>query len=127
MLNSQLISKAQFGPGFQPPVQNNRLIEGSDVTPLANLETIISYSIGLLTVGAGLFFIVNFLIAAISMVTASGDSGKLNKAKDQMFHGVLGLIIVVAAYAIIGLLGSVIGLDILNPADQLRRLMESTI
>jgi hypothetical protein len=119
----QLIFRAQFGPGFEPPVPNNVYTDKANESPLANLEIMISNTLGLLTVGAGIFFIFYFLLAAIGMIAAGGDSGKLNKAKDQMLHGALGLIIVVAAYAIIGLLGSVIGLDILNPKGQLCKLV----
>lgn len=114
--------KSQFGPGFTPPTET-AFTRGADETPLTNLEIIISHGIGILTVVAAVFFIFYFLLAAFGMITAGGDSGKLNTARDKMVHATLGLVIVVAAYAAVGLIGSVVGLDILNPAEILGGLV----
>lgn len=126
MLNllSNLLLKAQFGSGFEPPVAGNDFLEGSNENAalLENVEQILSAVIGFITVIAGLFFLFNFIIAAFNMITTGGDQGKLEKARDRMIHGVLGLIIVVATYAIVGLIGAIVGLDILNPAAQLLEL-----
>lgn len=114
---------AQFGSGFQPVSdaysQNSNTNEGA----LSNLESFISTLIGVITVVAALFFIVNFLLAALSWVTAGGDSGKISSARDRMVQSMIGLIVVVAAYAIVGLIGSVVGLDILNPAKTLQSII----
>ena len=126
MINSiiNLAMKAQFGRGFEPPVEDHPFLEGSTDTDgvLSNLEQIISTIIAFITVLGGLFFLFNFLVAAFGMITTGGDKGKLENARDRMIYSVLGLIIVVATYAIVGLLSSVIGLDILNPAEQIRNL-----
>lgn len=110
---------AQFGGGFDtadaPFTEGIETNEGA----LSNLELFISNIVGVLTVFAAIFFIVYFLIAALSWVTSGGDSGKLQTARERMLHGILGLIIVVAAYGIIGLIGAIIGFDILNPAAKL--------
>ncbi len=111
---------AQFGGGFD--TTNMPLSQGSDTEEgaLTNFELIISNFIGFMTVLAGIFFIVYFIIAAFNWVTSGGDSGKLQSARDRMLHGILGLIIVVGSYAIVGLLGTIIGLDVLRPADAIR-------
>ncbi|NCS97858.1 MAG: hypothetical protein GW762_04690 [Candidatus Pacebacteria bacterium] len=110
---------AQFGGGFN--TQDAPFTEGIETNEgaLSNLELFISNSIGVLTVFASIFFIVYFLIAALSWVTSGGDSGKLQTARERMLHGVLGLVIVVAAYGIIGLIGSIIGFNLLEPASKL--------
>lgn len=110
---------AQFGGGFD--TGNAPFTDGIETNEgaLRNLELFISSVIGVLTVFATIFFIVYFLIAAVSWVTSGGDSGKLQSARERMLHGVIGLVIVVAAYGIIGLVGSIIGFDILNPAATL--------
>lgn len=119
---------AQFGEGFRPPVPNPNSnvwtsgLESADST-LTQLEKIISTVIGLVTVAAGLFFVINFILAALEWITAGGDSSKIQKARDKMVQSAIGLIVVVLAYAIIGLVSGVLGLRILNPAATLRTLL----
>lgn len=88
-----------------------------------NFESLISTGIGMLTVLGGIFFIVFFFLAALKWLTAGGDAGKVQKARDEMVQGVIGLIILVAAYGVIGLIGSVVGLQLLNPGDAIRGLL----
>lgn len=119
---------AQFGGGFKPPVpdpDNNDWTSGLETagSTLTQLEKIISTVIGLVTVAAGLFFVVNFVLAALEWVTAGGDSSKVQKARDKMVQSAIGLVIIVLAYAIIGLVSGVLGLEILNPAATLRTLL----
>jgi type IV secretion system pilin len=108
-----------FGGGFEAPTEAwlQRSDIGNDTEVVSTLEKFISNLIGVMTVLAALFFIVYFVTAAFKWATAGGDSGKISKAKDQMIQNTLGLILVIASYAIIGLLGSVIGFDLLNPGD----------
>ncbi|MBU0978696.1 MAG: hypothetical protein ABIJ03_01795 [Patescibacteria group bacterium] len=115
---------AQFGDqGLMPPVVNDYtrgVAEGE--TAFSSLELIISNVIGLLTTIGAIMFILYFILGAISWIGSGGDKGKLESARNQMMHGALGLIIIVSAYAIIGLIGRVVGLDILSLADQLKKL-----
>lgn len=106
---------AQFG-SFQ---SQSPLTQGAEEDPGANLELILSNVIGFLTILGSVFFIVYFLIAAMEWISSGGDSGKLSNARNKMLHGILGLIILVSAYGIIGLIGTVIGIDILSPASLL--------
>jgi hypothetical protein len=78
------------------------------------LATIISSILGFLTIVGGLWFTVNFILAAVSWISAGGDKGKTQQAKDKITNAVIGLAIVVGAYAIAGLVGSILGLDFLN-------------
>ena len=117
---------AQLGE-FTPPVDNtwnNNLTETA--TTLTTLELVISNVLGILTTIGGLLFIYTFIQGAINWISAGGDSGKIQKARDQMTQGAIGLIILVAAYAIIGLIGSIAGIDILNPAKMLTPLIPTT-
>lgn len=118
---SKLIAQqAQFGGPIKPvsPIYGEELAAnpGDALSPLKDFETIISTSVGILTVVSSLFFIVYFFMAALKWITAGGDGGKVGKARDEMVQGIMGLIVVVAAYGIIGLVGTIIGIDILNPA-----------
>lgn len=119
---SKLIAQqAQFGGPIKPvsPIYGQELAKDSPeaLAPLKDFETIITTSIGILTVVASLFFVVYFFMAALKWTTAGGDSGKVGKARDEMVQGVMGLIVVVAAYGILGLVGTIIGINILNPAQ----------
>lgn len=109
---------AQFG-SFE---SQSPLTEGAEVDPGANLELIISNVLGFLTILGAIFFIIYFLIAALEWISSGGDSGKLTNARNKMLHGVLGLVILVSAYGIIGLIGSIIGIEILNPAAMLEAI-----
>lgn len=106
---------AQFGGGFEPPVDNT-FTQGADVTPERNLEVIISNMIGVATVFAGIFFLVYFLMAAYKWLTSGGESGKIQSARDQIINGVIGLVLVVGSYMVISLIGAIVGINILNPA-----------
>lgn len=106
-----------FGTGFLPP--SDAFSEGGDTEEgiAFNIDSILSNLIGIFTVIAGIIFIIIFVIAALNWLTAGGDTAKVQKARDSIVQGVVGLIIIIAAYAIIGIIGSLFGLDLLNPGD----------
>lgn len=56
----------------------------------------VSVFIGLL----GIIFVVLIILAGYNWMTAAGDSGKVDKAKETLWRAVIGLIITVGAYAI---------------------------
>jgi hypothetical protein len=109
---------AQFG-SFE---SQSPLTEGAEADPGANLELIISNIIGFLTILGSIFFIVYFLMAALDWITSGGDSAKLSGARDKMLHAIIGLVILVSAYSIIGIIGTVIGIELLNPAEVLEKI-----
>lgn len=118
---------AQFGT-FEPPVVNNWTSNvGTTEGALSTLELVISSVLGLATVVGGLLFVYTFILGALGWITAGGDSGKITKARDQMVQGVIGLIILVAAYAIIGLVGSIVGITILTPADMIGEVLPTQV
>lgn len=48
----------------------------------------------------GIIFVVLVIVAGYNWMTAQGDAAKMEKAKDTIWRAVIGLIIVVGAYAI---------------------------
>lgn len=86
------------------------------------LEKVLSIALGGVTIVAGVYLLFVFVIAAFSWLSAGGDSGKVEKARDSMVQGLLGLTLIVAAYAIIGVIGTVFGIDILKPGTVIRNL-----
>lgn len=99
-----------------PPINQGGGLGGySEVTDTGiTTANIISSIIGFLTIVAGLWFMIQFILGAVSWISAGGDKGKVQQAKDKITQAVIGLAIVVAAYAIAGLIGNILGLDFLN-------------
>jgi hypothetical protein len=98
---------------------------GSDTSAgvIKNMELLISNMIGLFTIVGGLAFLVYFFMGAFNWVTSAGDKGKLEKARGHMVDGAIGMIIMVASYSAIGLIGSVIGFDLLSPGQEIMKLV----
>lgn len=80
--------------------------------------------IGIMTVVAAIWFTFNFIIGAIQIISAGGDKGKVEAARQRITTGIIGLVVVIAAVFVIQLMGSLIGLGdiILNPVLILQRI-----
>lgn len=81
------------------------------------LETIISTIIGFLTIVGGLAFFIYFVVGAVMWITAGGDTGNVDKAKKMMTSGAIGLIVIAASWAIAWIMGTVLGVNFLNPSQ----------
>lgn len=79
---------------------------------------------GLLTILAGLAFLLYFVLGAINWITSSGEQQKVEGAKNQMTAAAIGLVIVIAAYGIAGVVGAVLGINLLldNPTQTIEDL-----
>lgn len=51
----------------------------------------------------------------LNWITAGGDKGKLETARNQITGGVIGMAILVASTAIVAFVGQLFGFDLLNP------------
>ncbi len=91
---------------------------GGDSTEQAG--TFLSSIITTVTVFGSLAFVVFFTMGALKWITAGGDKTKVAEAQSQMTQGAIGLIALVASYFIIGIVGNVLGLNILNPISTLK-------
>ncbi|QQS39080.1 hypothetical protein IPM62_00465 [Candidatus Woesebacteria bacterium] len=90
------------------------------------LEMVISVVIGTLTVIAFILFVIKILTGGIAIVTAGGDKGKVAAGRDDITYGVIGLVIVVSAIFIAGIVGAVIGVDVLEINNSIRAIMAIT-
>jgi len=97
--------------GYLPEVSSD---EGGLGTTGNVFADFFSNILGFLTLLAGLFFLIYFLVGALSWLTSSGKREQVEKAKQSMTNAAIGLIIVVAAYGIAFIVGTVLGLEILN-------------
>ncbi len=122
-----LVAQANFGEGLKPPSQNNVFapavgyVQNSDL-PLFYLNRGLSAIITILTSLGGLIFLIQFFQGSISWISAGGDQKKISDARDRITHGVIGLVVIVVAYSVIGVISTILGIEILNPAAFLRQV-----
>lgn len=91
---------------------------GEDIeTATDTLTAIFSNTIGVLTLVGSLMFLLYFLLGGLQWLISSGEADKVEKAKKQMTNAAIGMIILVAAYSIVFIVGQILGLNILNPAE----------
>jgi len=86
------------------------------------LTNVISRIIGVMTIIAGIWFIFQFIIGAYGYITAGGEQQKVTNATKKITNALIGLVVVVAAYAIMSLLGKVLGFEFLNLASSIEKL-----
>lgn len=67
-----------------------------------------------LTVVGGIALLLYLIWGAIDWLVAGGDSGKVQKARDKMTNAVIGFIILIGSYSIVGFIGSLIGYNLLT-------------
>ena len=64
---------------------------------------------------AGLFFVIKIIMAGFSYMSASGDEKKTAIAFATIWQSIIGLVIVAGAFVLAGVIGKILGLDLLNP------------
>jgi len=88
----------------------------------SSFENLFSNVLVVLTAVAGLSFTIYFLLGGLNWITAGGKSDKIETAKGMMTNGAIGIIIVVVSYAIVWIVGSALGLPILEPGELINNL-----
>ncbi len=79
------------------------------------LFTFLSNFFKLAAVIAGLYFIIQIIMAGFDYINASGDAKKTEIAWGKIWQSLLGMVIISAAFIIAGLVGRFTGINILNP------------
>jgi hypothetical protein len=96
--------------GFGPWAE--KIIGG---TPPENLlATIMSNILGAMTIGAGIWFLFQAIIAGYNYMNAAGDKTRIENAGRKLTNSLIGIAIVVAAYGLLALIGSFLGIEFLN-------------
>lgn len=85
------------GGGSSSTGQAIKPVGGAGDTLQTDITNILNIIIGVL----GIVAVIVIIIGGISYMTSSGDAGKVKKAKDTILYGVIGLVIVALAYAIV--------------------------
>ncbi len=84
----------------------------------------ISTTIGVMTIVAFVWFLIQIFVGAIAISTAGGDKQKMQEAKSKLSSSIIGLVVVVAAIFLIEIVGSILGIeDILNPAILIQNII----
>ncbi len=78
------------------------------------LADIISIAIGAMTIGAGIWFLFQVIVAGYNYLSAGGDRERLVNAGRKLTNSIIGLAIVVGAYALIALVGKIFGVRFLE-------------
>src|SRR5258706_8565578 len=88
-------------------------------SPKEQLGNFLSTLITTITVVGSLAFVVYFTIGGLKWIIAGGDKAKVGEAHAHMTQAAVGLIAIVASFFIVGIVGSVLCIDILNPFNTL--------
>jgi hypothetical protein len=82
------------------------------VTPYGSVTTgftsLFNNILRLVFVVAGMYALINFILAGYTYMSAGGDSKQLTKAWDQIWQTILGLIVLAASFVLAGVFGYLI-------------------
>jgi amino acid transporter len=79
---------------------------GEDVTEFIQTKT--GQIIGIVLAFVGIIFLVLMIYAGVSWMTSGGNQEKVTKAKNLIVHSIIGLILVLAAYATVAFVGNLL-------------------
>lgn len=83
----------------------------SDVATIYSLETLFANVVGVVVSLSGAALFVMFIIAGFSFLFGGGDPKKLEQARGTFTNAIIGLIVIVAAYLIIRIIGVFTGTE----------------
>lgn len=79
---------------------------GNDVVNSPSISSVIGKIIGVVLSFVGVIFLILIIYAGFTWMLARGNDADVKKAKDLMYDAVVGLIIILAAYAITAFVGN---------------------
>jgi len=114
---TELLIKPVYALKLGEPISGTGAFQNitDDASTKTQLGSLLSSLITTITVVGSLAFVVYFTMGGLKWITAGGDKGKVAEAQTSMTQAAIGLIAITASYFIVGIVGSVLGLDILNP------------
>lgn len=86
------------------------------------LNSLLSGILGFLTIVASLYFAFQFIMAGFQYISAGGDKAKTEEAQKKITNSLIGIILVVGAWVILGVIGAMLGLKILDPGAVLQTI-----
>lgn len=100
---------AQDGTNFEFGVSDDYQ-NLKNITPNSFISGAINIALTLTII---VFFFI-FLVGGYRWITSSGDDKKLTLARNQITNGLIGLLIILSSWVIMGILGSVFDINILK-------------
>ncbi len=74
----------------------------------SGMITLFNNILRLLIVGAGIYALLNFILAGYSFMNASGDPKKVELAWAKIWQSIIGLVIIVVSFALAALIGKLL-------------------
>ena len=74
------------------------------------LSTLINPIIGNVLIISGILAFITILVAGFTYIASNGDKAKTAQASQALTYGIIGLVVVVAAFVITRLMGSMLGI-----------------
>ena len=87
--------------------------------PLANILTLL---VSFLTLVAGFWFAIQFILAGWQWLSAGSDTGKVSEAQKQITNSFIGLMIIVAAITVTKIISLITGIQMLDLTAALKKL-----
>jgi hypothetical protein len=101
-------------------------LTGLGIKPTGNIGEqvagIISTVIGVLTVLAVIWFIIEFVVSGVLLISSAGDQEKTAEAKKRLTQSLMGLVIVLGAMFLFTIISYIAGIDFLNIAEYFNNL-----
>ncbi|MCX6817058.1 MAG: hypothetical protein NTZ93_04275 [Candidatus Beckwithbacteria bacterium] len=97
------------------PITNPALPNLSPTSGGSDLARYIAIIWQVLVIIGGISVLLFLIWGALDWIFAGNNQERLKRAKDQMFNGIFGLVILVLSFIIVKIISFVTGLNILNP------------
>jgi hypothetical protein len=88
-----------------PPPVVSALAPGGDIS---GLQVLLNILLRTLIVGAGIYAVINLVLAGFWYIGGSGDAKRVWEATNKIWHSVIGLIITAGAFVLAAILGEIL-------------------
>ncbi|MDO8503753.1 MAG: hypothetical protein Q7S60_03610 [bacterium] len=86
----------------------------SDTAAVTGFESILTVLVRVFLIAGSLLFVFIFIIGAIRWITSGGDKTQIESARNTILNAVIGLVILLSLFAIVGVIDRLFGLNILK-------------
>lgn len=86
----------------------------SVVTATLTFVTLLTTTVGIMTIIAVIWLLFKIIIGAISIISSGGDKAKVAEGRNNITFGLTGFVIVISATFIISLIGYIFGVNFLR-------------